>query len=101
MKRIYAALAMAPVVVLCLAAGFRTHGSPKPQHGMAAGHRFLLPGDLKWTPPPSLPRGAKMAIVDGDPTKPGSFTFRLILPANYRVPPHFHPADERVTVLKG
>ena len=101
MKTIYPALTIVAVVGLCLAAGFRAHGSMKPQHEMAAGHRFVLPGDLKWAAPPSLPPGARMAIVDGDPSKPGPFAFRLILPANYRVPPHFHPADERVTVLKG
>jgi hypothetical protein len=29
------------------------------------------------------------------------FTFRLKLPANYRIDPHVHPAYERVTVLSG
>src|SRR5687767_9361262 len=101
MKKIYPALTIVPVLGLCLAAEFRAHGIPNQQHGMAAGHRFVLPGDLKWTAPPSLPRGARMAMVDGDLTKPGPFAFRLVLPANYRIPPHFHPADERVTVLKG
>ena|SRR5687768_15565826 len=101
MKKLYPALAIVPIVGLCLAAGFRAHGSLNPQHGMSAGHKFVMPADLKWTAPPSLPRGAKMAIVEGDLTKPGSFAFRVMLPANYRIPPHFHPADERVTVLKG
>jgi uncharacterized RmlC-like cupin family protein len=30
-----------------------------------------------------------------------AFTMRLKFPANYRVPPHTHPAIERVTVLYG
>ena len=29
------------------------------------------------------------------------FTMRLKFPANYRIPPHWHPAVERVTVLSG
>jgi uncharacterized RmlC-like cupin family protein len=29
------------------------------------------------------------------------FTARLKLPANYRIPAHWHPAVERVTVLSG
>jgi hypothetical protein len=58
--------------------------------------------DLKWAPgPPSLPRGAKVAVVQGDPDSPGPFTMRVRIPAGYKVRPHFHPADENVTVLSG
>ena len=31
----------------------------------------------------------------------GFFTLRLKIPANYRIPPHFHPVKERVTVVSG
>lgn len=58
--------------------------------------------EVKWTPgPPSLPRGAQSAVLEGDPTKPGLFTMRIQLPANYVIPPHTHPESERVTVLSG
>jgi hypothetical protein len=67
-----------------------------------AGHRMLLPGDFKWTDgPPSLPKGAKVAVIHGDMTAPGIFAIRAMLPAGYKVPPHFHPADENVTVISG
>jgi hypothetical protein len=57
---------------------------------------------LKWMDgPPGLPSGAKFAVVSGDPGKPGMFTIRAKLPANYAVPPHHHPADERVSVRSG
>ena len=60
------------------------------------------PANLKWGPaPPSLPRGAKLAVLSGDPGKDGMFTIRLRFPAGYSVPPHSHPSDELVTVISG
>lgn len=63
----------------------------------------LFPADsIKWQDgPPSLPKGAQIAVLEGDPTKEGPFVFRLKLPDGYRVPPHTHPKTERVTVLSG
>lgn len=75
------------------------------EHNMGSGsndHLRLNPNDIVWKDgPASLPPGAKMAIIEGDLSKPGLFTVRLSLPANYKVPPHWHPAVEHVTVLKG
>lgn len=60
------------------------------------------PETLQWQEAPSaLPRGAKMAVLRGDPAKEGLFIIRLKAPANYTVPPHWHPAAENVTVLSG
>ena len=68
----------------------------------AAEHRIFLQGEIKYVDaPPGLPKGAKVAVLQGDPAAPGVFTMRVMLPAGYRVPPHFHPADENVTVLQG
>ena len=56
----------------------------------------------KWGPaPPIFPAGAKMAVMQGDPSKAEPFTIRLDLPEGYKIPPHTHPTDEHVTVLKG
>lgn len=56
----------------------------------------------KWAPAPAIfPAGAKMAIMQGDPSKPGLFTIRLDMPGGYRISPHFHPTDENVTVISG
>lgn len=60
------------------------------------------PDNLVWTDgPPSLPPGAKIAVLEGDPTKPGPFVFRVKVPDGYRIPPHTHPQPERVTVIAG
>jgi hypothetical protein len=58
----------------------------------------VTPDAMQWGPAPAiLPAGAKLAVLDGDPTKPGLFTMRLSMPDGYRIPPHFHPVDEHVT----
>src|SRR5262245_49106146 len=60
------------------------------------------PADLKWTDgPASLPTGAKIAVLEGDPTKAGPFVFRVKVPDGYKIPPHTHPKAERVTVISG
>ena len=61
-----------------------------------------LPGTIQWVDAPAALRpGAKMAVVKGDPTQTGLFTMRLRFPANYRVDPHWHTADEHITVISG
>ncbi len=64
-------------------------------------HRMLSPGDLKWIDVPSLPPGAKLAVIEGPLNEAVPFTFRLRFPANYQLPAHWHPAVERVTVISG
>ena len=51
--------------------------------------------------PASLPAGAKFAVLEGDPAKEGPFVMRISLPDGFRVPPHWHPKVERVTVISG
>jgi quercetin dioxygenase-like cupin family protein len=68
----------------------------------ASEHRFYAPGDLKWgEAPPGLPKGAKVAVLQGDPAAPGLFAMRVTLPAGYRIAPHHHPSDENLTVFSG
>jgi quercetin dioxygenase-like cupin family protein len=62
----------------------------------------FTPEHLSWGPAPAiLPAGARLAVLDGDPTKAGPFTMRLSMPAGYLIPPHFHQVDEHVTVISG
>src|SRR2546428_14175923 len=61
-----------------------------------------LPDQITWGPAPAvLPVGAKLAVLEGDPTKSAAFTMRLFMPDGYQIPPHFHPATEHVTVISG
>lgn len=69
---------------------------------MPADHGFFAPADIKWGDgPPSIPAGAKMAVLKGDPTKEGIFVIRLKAPAGYKIMPHWHPAFENITVISG
>jgi quercetin dioxygenase-like cupin family protein len=78
---------------------------PKPHdadhHDGPAEHVVITPDKIKWEDAKMLPAGAKLAVLDGDPAKEGFFTIRAKLPAGYRIPPHWHPGVERVTVLSG
>lgn len=51
--------------------------------------------------PASLPKGAQIAVLEGDPSKEGQFVFRVKVPDGYRIPLHTHPKTERVTVIAG
>ena len=65
-------------------------------------HGIVKPGALPWSDaPPALPRGAKIAVLYGDPNAAGPFTIRLKFPAGYKIPLHTHPTDEVVTVISG
>ncbi|HEX6323631.1 MAG TPA: cupin domain-containing protein [Vicinamibacterales bacterium] len=70
--------------------------------GSQASHVKADPGTLKWGPgPASLPAGSQAAVLEGDPAKPGAFTLRIKMPDGYAIAPHWHPADEHVTVIQG
>jgi len=65
-------------------------------------HQMYTPDTVPWKDgPPSLRPGAKQAILEGDPTKPGYFCIRLRFPDGYIVSPHWHPNWERVTMISG
>lgn len=78
---------------------FNADSAPKPPAG---DHIMVSPDAVKWgDPPPGLPAGARAAIISGDPTQAQPYVVRAQLPANYRIPPHWHPTTENVTVLSG
>lgn len=51
--------------------------------------------------PPSMPKGTKIAVLEGSPQQAGMFTIRLKVPAGAKLAAHTHPRHERVTVLSG
>lgn len=77
-------------------------GTSDAPSGPSSPHVVVPAAAVTWIdPPPSVPAGAKMAAISGDPAKPEPFTVRLQLPAGYKLAPHWHPTDEHVTVLSG
>src|SRR6267154_3838398 len=51
--------------------------------------------------PASLKKGAKMIVMEGDPSKEGMFTMRLWFPDGFEVAPHWHTQVEHVTIISG
>lgn len=97
MKRIiFTAMTMIVMLSLYASAAEMKKPAAMPDHGIFA------PADLKWMDAPALlPAGAKLAVLEGDPFKPGPFTMRLKMPAGYKIQPHWHPTVEHVTVVSG
>ncbi len=50
---------------------------------------------------PKDPMTGEMAVLSGDPSKPGAFTLRLRLKSGYVAKTHSHSTAEYVTVLSG
>jgi quercetin dioxygenase-like cupin family protein len=63
----------------------------------------FTPDKIPYGPVPSfVPAGAQLAVIEGDPAAAtGDFTVRLKMPDGYRIPPHWHPNRENVTVISG
>jgi hypothetical protein len=62
-------------------------------------HKIVHFGDLKWT---GIIKGCDLAPVSGDMNAEGTpFVLRIRCADGTKIPAHWHPADENVTVLKG
>ena len=89
------AMALAAIILAALASSALAQGT-------GGKEIFINSKDLKWgDAPPSVPKGAKIAVLQGDPGKAGPFVMRLMLPAGYKLPPHWHSQDESLTVISG
>jgi quercetin dioxygenase-like cupin family protein len=65
----------------------------------AEAHKIVHFGDLKWTP---IVKGCDIASVAGDMNADGApFVIRFRCVDGAKTPPHWHPTDENITVLKG
>lgn len=92
---------MRPIIAAALIAAsvatFAQQGPPKPPPAIA-----YTPDAIVWEDaPPPLPAGSKRAVLEGNPGAEGMFTMRVRIPAGSAVPPHWHPRQERVTILSG
>jgi quercetin dioxygenase-like cupin family protein len=89
-----AALSMILACGLCASLGPQTLA----QH--AGEHIMLDPSELTWKDLPSLP-GVKIAIIEGALDQQVPIMFRLKFPADFKVPPHWHPGVEHITIISG
>lgn len=84
---------------LALAAAGVANAADLPYDGEGA--VMIAPDDLEWSEVASMAPPARIAVIEGDLSAEEPFSFRLMLPADYRIEPHTHPAYERVTVISG
>ncbi len=62
----------------------------------------VWPQDIQWQDASAtLPKGTKIAVLEGNPKKEGMFTLRLKTPKNMILAVHQHPGPERVTIIEG
>jgi hypothetical protein len=59
---------------------------------------YKLPDQIKWVDDPI---GAKMAVLEGDPSKPGLYVVLVKWTPHHFSHPHFHPNARFITVLSG
>jgi quercetin dioxygenase-like cupin family protein len=79
------------------ALGTRVYSQNKPEG--AAAHKIVHLADLQWTP---IIKGCDLSAVSGDPNADGTaFVVRIRCADGAKIPAHWHPTDENVTVLKG
>lgn len=97
-------LLLIPALLLATSAAHAQGGAPAhPSEGSAPPAADVHPvSEIQWGPAPAaLPKGAEVAVLQGNPFGKGPYTLRLKMPDGYMVPPHFHPTDEMVTVISG
>jgi quercetin dioxygenase-like cupin family protein len=85
------------VMAAVIAIAGATYGQEKSTAG--GNHGILRSADLKWT---AIIKGCDLAAVNGDSLVEGApFVLRLRCAAGSKIPAHWHPTDENVTVLQG
>jgi quercetin dioxygenase-like cupin family protein len=75
--------------------------TPPTWAGAHSGHVIVTPADVQWADAPALPPGAQFVVLEGSLSKAAPFIFRVKFPAGYKVPAHWHPVTERITVISG
>jgi quercetin dioxygenase-like cupin family protein len=86
----------AVLLVSLVSAGSLAQQSP----ARPAGVVVVKSGEVQWTDYPDRP-GVKLAVIEGDLTKPGPFVIRVKFPAGFKLAPHTHPTLEHTTILSG
>lgn len=85
---------------LLLAGGLALCPLPVAAGSLPAGFAVVTAKQLRWQDMPDA-LGAQIAVVEGDPDKPGIYVIRVRFPPHVMDMPHFHSRDRHVTVLEG
>ena len=63
--------------------------------------KAILPEEIDWKSFPALPSSVRLAVVTGQPSKPGPYTIRVKVPRDVKLMPHLHSEDRVYTVISG
>ena len=63
--------------------------------------RAIRSEEVQWRPFAPFPPQARLAVLVGDPTRPGPYLIRVKLPGGVKMMPHRHPEDRIYTVISG
>jgi quercetin dioxygenase-like cupin family protein len=74
--------------------------NPSHQPGQDA-FRSVLPEEIDWRPFAAFPPSVRLAVVVGEPARPGPYLIRVKVPSGVRLMPHSHPEDRLYTVISG
>jgi len=55
--------------------------------------KAILPEDVDWKPFPAFPPSVRLAVVVGQPSKPGPYTIRVKSPHGAKLMPHKHSGE--------
>jgi hypothetical protein len=68
--------------------------------GQSLDQKFTVvePDQVQWK---DYGKGIKMAVISGDPSKPGPYVIRVVFPPGIMSAPHYHREDRYVTVMQG
>lgn len=88
MKQFFAALA-AVLGITCSATAI---AAGPPVH-------VVMAGQEQWTKADNM--GTQVAVLSGDPGKPGPYIVKIKTGTNWKFPVHTHPQRENVTILSG
>lgn len=58
----------------------------------------IEPAQVQWK---DAGNGIKIAVIAGDPSKPGPYVIRVYFPPGIMSAPHYHREDRYVTVMQG
>ena len=96
MRKVSITVFSVPLFIVCL--GFAQISKEQKD----SGHVMLTPDQVSWQMgPPEFPAGAQVAVLDGNPSQAGvAYAIGLKLPDGYKIPPHWHPVDASVAVMR-
>ena len=63
--------------------------------------KSILSEDVEWKPFAAFPPVVRLAVLVGEPSKPGPYTIRVKVPRDVKLMPHKHPEDRVYTVISG